>query len=437
MEHRPVNEAPLHLLFCPVGSIGDLHPHLAVAREALGRGHVVTVLANELRAAAARRAGCEFVAVQAADVQRRAYADPAAWSYAGGYRRLLPVNAVEPMRRLHAAIVTRIVPGRTVVVASYQAFGARLARETHGAPTATLHPNPHTLRSARGVLKMPPPFLVGSWVARWYVRLQSRIVDRFFVDPLCAPALNAFRRELGLPPVRRVMDAWCNSPDAVLGLFPAWWAPPQPEWPRPTTLVGFPVFDEAETSPPTGDEAVRFAAAGEPPIVFTPGASAMHTPAYFAAAVEACRRLQRRGLLITPHVDCVPAPLPEFMHHARYAPFTKLLPHAAAVVHQAGIGTTAACLRAGVPQVCIPGVFNQPDTAERLRRLGVARTVAPRRFTTARLTAALGDLLGNDDVQRRCAEHAARFGPPDDAARRACDVLESLASRSYATSASG
>jgi rhamnosyltransferase subunit B len=421
-----VNDAPLDVLLCSIGSVGDLNPFLAIGVEARRRGHSATVLANEIFADAVQRTGCEFISVQSAEMRRRLYSDPASWTYSGGYRRLLHFNTCEPMPRLHRAIVQRYVPGRTVVAASYQAFGARVARETHGVPTATVHYDPHTLRSIRGVHKMPPPMLLGRWVPAHWIRIQYWFADKFFADPLVAPSLNAFRRPFGLPPVQRITRAWWNSPDAVLAMFPDWWGPPQPEWPSQTILTGFPVFDAAEVISPD-DDLVRFLAAGDAPIVFSPGASSMHNRRRFSEIIEACRRLGRRGLLISPNVEAVPQPLPTFMHHCRYAPFTTLLRHAAAVVHHAGIGTTAACLRAGLPQVCVPGIYNQPDAAERLRRLGVSQTVLPRQFTVDRLTTALGKLLDSDDVAHRCREIAGWFGPPDAAARQACDVLESLA----------
>jgi len=157
-------------------------------------------------------------------------------------------------------------------------------------------------------------------------------------------------------------------------------------------------------------------------------ASGMHTREYFAAALEAARRLRRRALVITPRSDLVPSDHGPDVHVCRYAPFRLVLPHAAAVVHQAGIGTTSQCLRAGVPQVCVPSIYNQPDTAERLRRLGVARTLAPKHFTVDRLHQALTQVLNNDETSRRCTEIAQRFGPPETAAEKTAYMLEQLAS---------
>ena len=419
-------DRPLHALLCPVGSTGDLHPLLAVGMAMRARGHRVTVIGGESFAAAVTQAGFEFVGVQSAEVERAALAHKDAWSYSRGYQVHMPLRCLEPLRRTHQAIVERYEPGRTVVAALNWCLAARVAQESHGVPTATIHLNAFTLRSARGILKMPTPLLVAPWIFPWFVRFEFRVLDALFVDPIYRPTLNAFRGELGLPPVRRVMDSWCNSPNAVVGMFPDWWCAPQPEWPATTKLVGFPVYDGAERQPLASDTA-DFLQAGDKPIVFTPGASGLHTRAYFAAAVEAARQLQYRALLITPRSDLVPPDHGSDVHVCRYAPFRLVLPHAAAVVHQAGIGTTSQCLRAGVPQVCVPSIYNQPDTAERLRRLGVARTLAPKYFTVERLHQALTQVLIDERASHRTVEIDQRFGPPEAAAEKTADVLEQLA----------
>ena len=54
------------------------------------------------------------------------------------------------------------------------------------------------------------------------VRLEdSPVADWMLFDRLLCPPLNAFRRELGLPPVKRVLQGWWNSPRRVIGLLAA------------------------------------------------------------------------------------------------------------------------------------------------------------------------------------------------------------------------
>jgi UDP:flavonoid glycosyltransferase YjiC (YdhE family) len=58
-------------------------------------------------------------------------------------------------------------------------------------------------------------------------------------------------------------------------------------------------------------------------------------------------------------------------------PHEWLLPRLAVVVHHAGVGTTGAGLRAGVPAIAVSVMADQPSWAERLHRLGIGPPPAP------------------------------------------------------------
>jgi UDP:flavonoid glycosyltransferase YjiC (YdhE family) len=228
------------------------------------------------------------------------------------------------------------------------------------------------------------------------------------LDPMLCPALNALREEIGLPPVRRVMTQWLHSPERVIGLFPDWFAAPQPDWPPEARLTGFPLFDDTdeETSP---EEVEAFLQAGEPPIVFMPGSLMQQAKRFFLESVRACERLGKRGILLTRYGEHLPERLPEGIRHFDYVPFSRLLPRAALVVHHGGIGCVSQALRAGVPQLIHPMAFDQHDNAARLRRLGVGDSLAPRRYRSDAVADRLRSLLDSPGVAERCREIAGRF----------------------------
>jgi UDP:flavonoid glycosyltransferase YjiC (YdhE family) len=242
---------------------------------------------------------------------------------------------------------------------------------------------------------------------------------------MLAPAINALRSELGLPPASSILGTWWNSPDRVIGLFPDWFAAPQSDWPEQARLTGFPRYDEADTRDVDPD-LDAFLDAGPPPIAFTPGTAMHHGSAFFAASVEACRRLNRRGLLLSQHAGHLPPSLPPTVRHVPYAPFSRLLPRCAAIVHHGGIGTTAQALAAGIPQVVTPFAHDQFDNAERVRRLGVGRSVKASRYTARSATRALAGLLDDAATVAACRSIAARLRI-DDSIDRTCDLIEALA----------
>ena len=93
--------------------------------------------------------------------------------------------------------------------------------------------------------------------------------------------------------------------------------------------------------------------------------------------------------------------LPANIHVANYAPYSRLLPRAAAIVHQGGIGTTHQALAAGRPTVVVPFSHDQPDNAHRVERLGISRTIYPTAYRASRVAHTLADLLARPVVGRR------------------------------------
>lgn len=199
----------------------------------------------------------------------------------------------------------------------------------------------------------------------------------------------------------RIMDRWCHSPAQTLALFPAWYCPAQPDWPDAVEQIDFPWFDAGGLDPPAVGLA-EFLAAGEPPIVFTPGTAQQDAPEFFAESARACERLGCRGVFLTRFRAQLPSALPSGIRHFEHAPFGALLPRALAFVHHGGIGTVAQALRAGVPQLAMPCGFDQFDNSERMRRLGAGLVLPRDEYRGDAVTAALERLRSDAAWRVRC-----------------------------------
>jgi rhamnosyltransferase subunit B len=116
--------------------------------------------------------------------------------------------------------------------------------------------------------------------------------------------------------------------------------------------------------------------------------------------------------------------LPAGMIAVRYAPHSLLFPHAEAVIHQGGVGTTAQALRAGVVQLIAPAAADQPDNAARIARLGVGRALPRAEYEPTRATHELSVVLKRGAYRARAQEIARRIAL-EDGAGAAADVLES------------
>lgn len=418
----------MNVLLLPIGSAGDVHPFVGLGQALKARGHDVTLCTNAHFGPLSSRAGLSFVELFGEEEFRAALANPDLWRPIKGFR-FVAQAILRLMRPTYELIQARTIPGETVVVAGALAFGARMAQDRLGIPTVTVHLQPAVFRSEYQGAVLAGFSLAGA-MPRWAKRTIYRAMDALLIDRLLLPGTNAFREELGLPPVRRVFHDWWNSPQRVLALFPNWYAPPQPDWPPQTRLTGFPLYDESDVAEVPAALA-EFLAEGKPPIVFTPGSAMRHGRDFFEASVDACRRLGHRGLLLTRFPEQIPADLPVGVRHLDYVPFSQVLPTAAALVHHGGIGTTAQALAAGIPQLIMPLAHDQFDNAARVGRLGVGRSLARKAYSGPAVAEILGSLLGSEDVAGRCRDIAARFEGPDPLGE-ACRWIEELAGRSPA-----
>jgi UDP:flavonoid glycosyltransferase YjiC (YdhE family) len=414
----------LRFILVPLGSAGDVHPLVWLGRLLAQRGHDVCMVAQAAVAEIPQRAGLRTRTVGVAEQQLAVTRHPDLWKPWRGFH-LLAGEFPGWAREMVPAIEAEIVPGRTVLVGGGIAFATRIVGEARRLPHATVQLQPAAFMSAED----PPVVVAGAeflkHLPRWLRRLGFRL-SGWETDRLLRRPINQMRREAGLTtPVRGIMRDWWMSPQLVLALFPEWFAPPQPDWPRQTVMTRFPLYDEREHRP-LPPELEQFLSAGSPPVLFTPGSANSQATKFFAAGLDACQRLGRRALLVTPFREQLPAALPAGAAHFEYLPFSAVFPRCAAVVHHGGIGTCAQGLAAGVPQFLMAMAFDQPDNGWLLRSLGVGDYLYPRQFRPGRIAEILQRLTGDSAPANACRQAHARMRnqmPPE----RVAEMLEVLA----------
>lgn len=397
----------MNIILPTIGSAGDVFPMIALGQNLQQRGHQVTVVTNPLHEETVRRAGLAFHPLGTRAEAEALLANPDIWHPRRGFQTIMRGAVLPAMRPVYDFIAAQDLSD-TVVAAQSLALGARLAQEKLGVPLATVHLQPSLIRS-----DIDPPIngvALPGWFPRPLVRAWWLFVDKFVIDPVLAFDVNVFRAQLGLPPISRPLDKWLHSPQRVLGLFPDWFAPPQPDWPPETVLTGFPLYD-AGAGEPLSAGLQRFLGDGDPPLVFTFGSAMQHGDEYFQAAIAASQQLGRRALLLTQDRTQLPEKLPDFARHEPYVPLSDLLPQTALLVHHGGIGTVAQALAAGIPQLVLPMSHDQPDNARRLQRLGAGLSLAPSRLHPERLAQAITTLLSDPEIHRRCQQLSQRTDP--------------------------
>jgi UDP:flavonoid glycosyltransferase YjiC (YdhE family) len=384
------------------------------------RGHDVVVVAHAGMADVPARAGLRTVPVGSAADHDTIVANPDLWHPDRAFN-LLASTFGDRAREVIPAIRAEVVPGKTVLVAAAIAVGARIVAEADSLPLVTVQLQPSVFMSADDRPLMDPRFAFLEHMPRWVWRGFFALLHKL-IDSRLSPQINPVRAEMGLTkPVRGIMRDWWISRERVLALFPDWYAPRRADWPPQTVLTRFPPYDGDLALDPAAE---RFLQEGDKPILFTPGSANMWAKPFFEAAAGACERLGRRGMLVTGYSEHVPASLPPGVRRFGRLPFSRIFPRCAAVVHHGGVGTAAQGLAAGVPQLVMPMAHDQPDQAQRLKRLGVGDYLLPKHFKADAVASRLQNLLQSERTRQACAELKARMAaqmPPGQVA----DLLQS------------
>lgn len=289
----------------------------------------------------------------------------------------------EAARGCDAVVATGLMPAGLPTVA-----------ETLGIPYVfvSLHPcglpSPHHRPMSRPGKPFPPGVT------------DNRVLwdlDAGKVQALYGAALNSHRARLGLAPVDNVRDhvltdhpwlaadpvlaPWPGSPDVDVVRTGAW------------------MLRDRRPLPP---ELEAFLDAGAPPVYAGLG-SVRVQDGVARAAIEAIRANGRRVVLgrgwarlapIDDADDCIA--VDEVNHQA-------LFRRVAAVVHHGGAGTTTTAASAGVPQVVVPQIADQPYWAQRVADLGIGAAHDGPAPTTDSLSAALDTALAAEIRTRAAA----------------------------------
>ena len=378
--------------FVAVGSRGDVEPLAILAGAVAAGGRAATVVAIDEYADLVRGHGAGFRGIGSAlhHMERMsrgwlgqlAFRTPLAQPLL--LRRWL-AGLAEPL----ADALDEVPPGSSVVtgVASRDAAlalaqhrGVRVATVLHTAVLPTAERESH-LEGRRfwGRPRADRAF------TDWYWRQ---------VSGLSRATSAVFRARHGLPTsAQQAEDALWLAVDRVL-------VPTARDWPGGVvqTAAIRPAPDGSRTPP---DPLAAFLAAGPRPVYVGLGSlNDAGGQRWLQLIVDAARQAGRR--VLTPAVPGTqPGVIDDLVCTISPAPHDALFPRLAGVIHHGGAGTTAAALRAGVPSVAVPAVFDQYYHAHRLHVLGVGPApVRLPKLSQVRLAGLLTALTSGDHDER-------------------------------------
>jgi rhamnosyltransferase subunit B len=418
-----------HFLLTTLGSLGDLHPYIAVGLGLRERGHAVTIATSEVYRPKVEGEGLRFhplrpdlgPLIDNPEVLRQVVHPRQGTEYV--FRKLiLPwiEQSFEDTRE--AARDADLIVGHPI------SFATPTVAEYLKKPWASIALQPSIFLSMydppaiSGAPFLTSLFSLGPGFTRLFFRFAKSIMRRW------GAPVNALRSRLGLREFSNPLLDDMFSPHGTQAWFSKAFARPQSDWPARTAITGFPFYDKLEPGQGLSPDLARFLDAGSAPVVFTLGSSAVFAAGeFYSESLAATRKAGCRAvLLIGRDARNMPAtPIPDTVFVAEYAPYSELLSRAAATVHQGGVGTTAQALRAGKPMIVVPWSHDQPDNGMRIQRLGVGRVIPRGRYRADRVARELKLVLGGP-AYAASARAAACKMKREDGVAAACAGLETV-----------
>ena len=320
----------MRIVLSSFGTLGDIHPLIALALELQRRGHVPVLAVPEIFRAKIISLGLEFAPVgpilDPEDNQLVAMLMDIRMGTERTLREILFPAIRQSYRELLAVVEAK--GGADLLLAGELVYQAPIVAEVTGIPWASHVLAPLSFFSRYDAPVLPPyPMLarlqpalpgMGRVIARF-----ARWVTRSWPEPI-----YQLRAELGLGRGPDPIFEAKHSPYLVLAMFSPLLGEPQPDWPAATKVTGFVFYDGDAGQRDLPPAVESFLQQGPPPLVFTLGSAAVLDAGEFyrQSALAAESTGQRAVLLVGSDPRNVPAEVPQNLCVANYAPYSKLFP---------------------------------------------------------------------------------------------------------------
>jgi len=406
------------ILLTTTGSLGDLHPYLALGVGLKNRGHQVAVGTAEFYRGRVESLGLEFRPIGPHLSPEDPEIIKMVIDQRNGPENIFRKLIMPHLRQSHDDTV-RAVDGARLAVGHPLALFVPIVAAQKKIPWASAVLAPLSFFSTHDPIEISGRPIVSAMTRgpAWLRRLvfsMSRAQTRSWIRPFLE-----FRRELGVQSDAHPLFEGQHSPHLVLAMYTELLADPKPDWPRAAKVTGF-CFHDRKDSNGLSEGLTKFLADGPPPLVFTLGSTAVQNPgSFYEESLAAARTLGKRAVVLGS------APSAPDVWVEPYVPYSLLFPKCEAVVCSGGIGTVGQALRSGTPFLIVPHGNDQPDNAVRCGKLGGCRWIARDRYRRDRAADAIRALLADPQIRTK-AKECARIVAQEDGVGAACDALEKL-----------
>ncbi|MFT3744293.1 MAG: glycosyltransferase [Pyrinomonadaceae bacterium] len=412
------------IVLTTIGSLGDLHPMIALGLELRRRGHNVVINTWEGYREKIDALGFEFfplrpdVDIEDTEIHRKVM------DASTGPEFVIKDLMMGNIRDTYEDLITAI-DGADLFISGEIVYAADAASKISGVPWISTSLAPVSMFSAEDPsIYMQSALLEMAWSLPAFFHRGMQSIMGLVMKPWLAE-YRSFRRKLGLSEDHDPIKSDKFSPLLHLVMFSKALGKPQSDWPKNFVQTGACFYDESEMTV-LDQKLESFLGNGEQPIVFTLGSAAvMDAGSFFDESAKAAKILGRRAVLLYGRDQKLPSGLSDEIVAFEYAPYSLVFPRAACVIHQAGVGTTGQVLRAGVPHLIMPFSHDQPDNAARCRRAGVAEVISRDSYTAETAANALKTII-SDEKYRTNAAALKRIVDSESGTAAACDAIEAV-----------
>jgi sterol 3beta-glucosyltransferase len=182
------------------------------------------------------------------------------------------------------------------------------------------------------------------------------------------------RRRAGLPK-RKLYSPFKDSPPHLQTPILCAWSPslipPSSDWSPRVHVTGYYFFPyNGSYEPP--NELKMFLESGKPPVCISFGSMVNKNVEKIDEIIrESLKQTDNRGIILSGWGSMKRESTNDLLY-IESAPHDWLLPKCKMIVHHGGAGTTSSALRAGIPQVVVPFIADQPFWGSRVHAVGAA-----------------------------------------------------------------
>lgn len=411
------------ILFVGFGSLGDIYPLLAIAKK-MQQSRNVIFLANDYFRSYVENVDIDFYPIGTVEDQLRAREGSMVSGETPEGRRERYENVIGKSYKVTYDYIAKKIKEnvKLLVITHGNLSPAVIACEAFNIPIIYTHYAPSQIPGNIEDAVMCTSFYSNKkeWWIR-YITVPLQFMKLKFTFEV-KDQLNAHRKNLGLPPIANKWDYFIQNfnfkkekaviPDipvpAEIVMAPQWFCEPFDNKKGKYSFVGFPFVEEI-----FGEQESRidqFIEAYGKPMVFTPGTAVEDVDVFLSEMIPICRKLGAPGIFCSKHgkaafeklekADDVPL---LYLEHAK---FSHLLPKSRCLIHHGGIGTLAQAVRAGIPQIVRPRMYDQPANAVRVMMFGLGGSVFPEAFFADRIADILLHIENSQQHQEMLAYYS-------------------------------